>query len=611
VNSVQTNPISDLLGVRIIALILIIFTLNQSDAQVDTLFWFAVPDFTHGHGDEPVLFRFSTLNQEAEIELSQPANPNFIPISISVPPNSARSINVSTIKGFLENDLPGTVLDRGVKITSSSPINAYYENASHFNPEIFSLKGSKSLGKEFLIPMQNLLPNGNYAPTPFASFDIVATKDSTVVIIDPAHDMVGHVAGQPFEIILNKGQTYSARATSTSSGRHLGGTLVSASQPVAITIKDDSMSAHSIYGRCSDLGGDQITPTEFLGKHYISIPGALNNPNDAVFVFAIIDSTVVDINGQQSAILDKGRSIQEFSYGLPLIIESNQPIYVLHMSGFGCEVGLDQLPPANPCNGSSILAVSRNSDQPFFLNVLVYRGVEDGFRFNGRADVLTAADLSEVPGSGGEWMYGTVQIDITDLPVNASAIVQNVKGPFHLSVIHGGPQTGTMYGYFSDYGAIDLLPALEVRCAEGLQLNLDTTYSSYLWSTGDTTSSINITSSGEYSVTVVSQNGCVASDTMSVDVLPEARSEHFLSLCPGDSLFAGGQWFHEGRRSAEIRIPGASKNGCDSIVDVNLNYFEPALEYLISEACFGDTLFIMGRELSIGGRRLAFGSLSW
>ena len=569
-------------------------------AQVDTLFWFAVPDFTHGHGDEPVFFRFSTLNEAADIVVSQPANPNFVPINLTVSANSARSINVSSIKGSLENDQPVSVLNRGIRIVSTTPVNVYYENASRFNPEIFSLKGAKALGQTFLVPMQNLLPNGNYDPTPYASFDIVATEDSTIVRIDPSHDIVGQPAGQPFEIRLNKGQTYSARASTTSPGRHLGGTFVRSNRPIAITIKDDSMSAHGVYGRCSDLGGDQITPIDYLGQQYISIPGALTSPNDAVFIYAIQDNTEIEINGQPSAVLDKGNFFQAFSYGQPLIIEASLPVYVLHMSGFGCEVGLDQLPPVNPCNGSTILAVSRSSNQPFFLNILVYRDLEDGFRFNGRADVITTSDLSDVPGSGGEWKFGRVEISLADLAVNTSAIIQNAKGPFHLSVIHGGPQTGTMYGYFSDYGIIDLLPRVEVSCSDGLLLELDTTYTSYLWSTGDTTSSLLVQESGTYAVTVVSASGCIASDTMSVEVYPEARSEHFLSLCPGDSLFAGGQWFHAGRRSGEIVLPLASEKGCDSIVDVNLSFYPDNPGLIKLEACHEDTLHLLGQTLYRG-----------
>ena len=44
------------------------------------------------------------------------------------------------------------------------------------------------------------------------------------------------------------------------------------SQPIAITIKDDSV----INGSCRDLLGDQLIPVEVTGKEYVVIKGFLN-----------------------------------------------------------------------------------------------------------------------------------------------------------------------------------------------------------------------------------------------------------------------------------------------------------------------------------------------
>ncbi|HAQ65975.1 MAG TPA: hypothetical protein DCR43_09025 [Bacteroidales bacterium] len=42
----------------------------------------------------------------------------------------------------------------------------------------------------------------------------------------------------------------------------------------------------------------------------------------------------------------------------------------------------------------------------------------------------------------------------------------------------------------------------------------------YLWSTGSTTSSIAVSNSGTYSVTVTSPNGCTGSDSVVLSILP-------------------------------------------------------------------------------------------
>ena len=61
-----------------------------------------------------------------------------------------------------------------------------------------------------MIPFNSLYYNGVCGPDPIGGggFNIVATKDSTAVTITPSHSLIGHSAGVPFTIYLNKGQTY-------------------------------------------------------------------------------------------------------------------------------------------------------------------------------------------------------------------------------------------------------------------------------------------------------------------------------------------------------------------------------------------------------------------
>ena len=62
---------------------------------------------------------------------------------------------------------------------------------------------------------------------------------------------------------------------------------------------------------------------------------------------------------------------------------------------------------------------------------------------------------------------------------------------------------------------------------------------SYVWSTGATTSSIIVTSSGTYSVTVQNGNGCIAKDTINVNVKGIKPTPDFIapSVCFGDTTF--------------------------------------------------------------------------
>jgi len=67
-----------------------IFTLSQ--AQSDREFWFAAPEVTSQHSDNPIIFRFTTYSKDAIITIDQPANPSFSPITFNVPANQTYSL---------------------------------------------------------------------------------------------------------------------------------------------------------------------------------------------------------------------------------------------------------------------------------------------------------------------------------------------------------------------------------------------------------------------------------------------------------------------------------------------------------------------------------------
>ena len=68
------------------------------------------------------------------------------------------------------------------------------------------LKGRNGLGLEFYTPFQNTLNNYDYNGsqdfTAYSSIDIVATEDSTEIIITPSIDVLGKLAGIPDTILL-------------------------------------------------------------------------------------------------------------------------------------------------------------------------------------------------------------------------------------------------------------------------------------------------------------------------------------------------------------------------------------------------------------------------
>ncbi len=431
-------------------MIILLITLQQeAKAQRDTLFWFVAPNLTTGHGAGPMMLRFSAFNKEARVWIEQPANPFFPAVEVTVPANGTISFNLSNHSNFLMNSPPAQILPYGLRIRSTEEIFVYYESNREINPDIFSLKGRNALGLDFWIPMQNSYPSGGYNPPARAGFDIVATEDNTEVVVTPAHNAVGHPAGIPFTIQLNLGQTYSIIAESASANAKLSGSRVSSNRPIAVTIKDDSSRGPS--GPCADLNGDQMVPVEVLGNEYIVVRGFLN-PHDNVYVLATRDSTEIFINGDWVARLDQGEMYSSNLVQDAIYLSSTHPVYVKHLSGYGCEVGAAILPKVD-CTGSQKVSFVRSTGAGFFLILYTEAGFEDAFLLNGDSGILTEDLFRDVPGTQGKYKFARVTLTEAQVPTGGISYVANTKGLFHMGMVNGSPAGGTRYGYFSDFSS--------------------------------------------------------------------------------------------------------------------------------------------------------------
>jgi hypothetical protein len=119
-------------------------------------------------------------------------------------------------------------------------------------------------------------------------------------------------------------------------------------------------------------------------------------------------------------------------------------------------------------------------------------------------------------------------ITLTALPITASCIWSNGSTTHSISVDTTGVYTATLTDatgcqtIVSHTVTFHPLPTLSISGNNGFCQGDSTTlitaagFQNYLWSTGDTTFFISITTPGTYSITVVDSNGCTATDSVSV-----------------------------------------------------------------------------------------------
>lgn len=438
-----TSMNSRLASIVLIFFLCIVFA--KSHAQTDTVFWFAAPDLQQLHGDRPIFLRISTSKQLANVTISIPANPTFAPINISVNPNSSGAVDLTNFITQIENGTPNTVMQKGILVTSTAPISCYYDILHNANGDMYALKGRNGLGTKFTLPFQMKFTNRTGASYT-TDFIVVATEDNTTVEVIPKNNLVGHVAGVSFTVVLNKGETWVGTSMSTFGTMKPGGTVVKSNKPIAISTKDDSINDLT----CSDTVGDQLIPDRLAGTEFVLVKGYLTNP-DYFVVFAIDDNTLLKVDGLSVAPLSAGAYYSGSLSTEAVYIESNKPVHVFHVTGFGCEMG-GAVIPSIKCTGSNEVAFTRASmEGNFYISILSPKSIVDKFLLNGSPSLVGATNFLPVNVTAGEWMYLRIPIHTSSLSLVDEFKIQNSAGKFHAGVIQGGRSSTARFGYFSDF----------------------------------------------------------------------------------------------------------------------------------------------------------------
>mgnify|MGYP000020168341 CR=1 FL=1 len=433
------------------------FGTQEAKAQIDTTFWFAAPWVTPDHaGNVPMAFLFSTFGNATTIRLRQPAS--TYDTTFTVAANSLFSKDLAHILNELETKPANTVLTTGFEITSDFPIIVVYDFLSTANnPETYSLKGQNGLGYEFVCPFQTKWFSQNISGIdPKQQINITATEDNTTIYITPECDIVGHAAGVTYSVFLPfAGSSYTCENVVLNTnvpGNNLSGTVVVSDKKIAVTCSDDSV--RSSGGGCYDLMGDQIVPVDVIGTDYVVSKGFLVPAGDeSFFVVATENFTTVTIDDGvtiTTQILNQGETFAH-SVTEPLTyISTDKNVYLLHATGYGCEMGEALLPPLN-CAGSEQVSFTRNKTQPFFITLTCPAGAEDDFVLNGNPFIIDPLDFDPVPGTAGAYVGDTIEFSNAQIAMNSSNLLTNSADFFSMGVFNGGATGGVLYHYLSSF----------------------------------------------------------------------------------------------------------------------------------------------------------------
>jgi gliding motility-associated-like protein len=90
-------------------------------------------------------------------------------------------------------------------------------------------------------------------------------------------------------------------------------------------------------------------------------------------------------------------------------------------------------------------------------------------------------------------------------------------------------------------------------------------------------------------------NGCDSTINIELEFFPEASSFIDSTLCSGQSILINGQTFDQNNPSGTVILQGAATNGCDSTINIELEFFPEASSFIDSTLCTGQSILINGQ----------------
>jgi IgGFc binding protein len=188
-----------------------------------------------------------------------------------------------------------------VHITSDSDVAVFGLNHKEYSSDAFLGLPTRVLGTSYRT-MNYVNSNDGFGKTTPGEFWIVATQDSTNVVITP-HDFVKRLphTDSTIAVRLNKGESYLVQGQLTAAN-DLTGSLIVSDRPIAVfsghkrtAIPDTALATDGNPSR--DHLVEQLPPMSAWGDSAIVIPFATSTLPDLVRVVCANDNTEISING--------------------------------------------------------------------------------------------------------------------------------------------------------------------------------------------------------------------------------------------------------------------------------------------------------------------------
>lgn len=225
------------------------------------------------------------------------------------------------------NGTANSIQDNAVHVIANDEFVVYTVNRRNVSTDAALALPVDTMNTEYIV--------SGYSPQFVgAQFAVYASQDATVVTITPINALVGHAAGTPFDVNLNRGDVYYARSLVTAgAGGNLIGSTISATRPVGMVNGNGCTQVPSGTTACDHIY-EVAQPVQSWGLT-AAAANLPNRPNGTIYrILASEDNTEVSINGVVQGIINRSEFIETSPLTDNQFFSADRPIFVTqYMTG--------------------------------------------------------------------------------------------------------------------------------------------------------------------------------------------------------------------------------------------------------------------------------------
>ncbi|MEP7706621.1 IgGFc-binding protein [Paraglaciecola sp. 25GB23A] len=234
-----------------------------------------------------------------------------------------------------------TVVTLPISAATSGFANSIQDNAVHViaNDEfvVYTVnRRDSSTDAALALPVDTMNTEyivSGYTPLFNSQFAVYASQDATTVTITPTNALVGHAAGTPFDVSLNRGEVFYGSSASSGVGGNLTGTAISASRPIGMINGNRCVNVPVGTAACDHIY-EVAQPVQSWGLT-AAAANLPNRTNGTIYrIVASEDNTEVSINGVVQGTINRSEFIETSSLTGNQFFSADRPIFVTqYMTG--------------------------------------------------------------------------------------------------------------------------------------------------------------------------------------------------------------------------------------------------------------------------------------